>query len=269
MTGKPVFYSIGAAATKLGVHRVLLNQRVSDGQQAPDALLAATSKNRPDQPVWTAETLEHWGEVDPGEPTVYYTTNAAIKYLGIPAPTFNMHRRTKQDIPADAHVLRSATGEPQPVWTAASLDQWHKEVRAMVSEPRKPRGLSVYAPADAAALMNITRSAFERMLREHPMLADLVTLDSEPELAWTGKHLDAWTNDAEVSIKRRKPKAMTYYSEDEAPKLLGVTRAEFAKLMRSHPLPPEALVVSPAAHAWTKDTLEEWHAAATGQEGAK
>jgi len=269
MTEKPVFYSIGAAATKLGVHRVLLNQRVSDGQQAPDALLAATSKNRPDQPVWTAETLDHWGKAEPGEPTVYYTTNAAIKYLGIPAPTFNMHRRTKQDIPADAYVMRSATGEPQPVWTAASLDQWHKEVRAMVSEPRKPHALSVYAPTDAAALMNITRSAFEKMLREHPMPADLVTLDGEPELAWTGRHLDAWADAAEVQIKRRKPKAMAYYSEDEAPKLLGITRAEFAKLMRSHPLPPEALVVSPAAHAWTKDALEEWHAAATGQEGAK
>ena len=138
----------------------------------------------------------------------------------------------------------------------------------MVSEPRKPHGLSVYAPADAAALMNITRSAFERMLREHPMLADLVTLDSEPELAWTGKHLDAWAKDAEVSIKRRKPRAMTYYSEDEAPKLLEITRAEFAKLMRSHPLAPEALVVSPAAHAWAKDSLVEWHTTATGQGGA-
>ena len=73
----------------------------------------------------------------------------------------------------------------------------------------------------------------------------------------------------ERAFKRRKPKAMTYYSEDEAPKLLGVTRAEFAKLMRSSPLPPEALVVSPAAHAWSKDTLAQWHAAATGRDGAK
>lgn len=269
MTDTPVFYSIGAAATKLGVHRVLLNQRVSDGQQAPDALLAATSKNRPDQPVWTATTLDNWGQAEPGKPTVYYTTNAAINYLGMPAPTFNLYRRTKHDIPADAHVLRSATGEPQPVWTADSLDQWRKEIRAIAGEPRKPHALAVYAPADAADLMNITRSAFEKLWRERPLPADLVILDIEPEMAWTGRRLDAWAQDMEVAIKRRKPKAMMFYSEDEAPKVIGVTRAQFVKLMRAHPLPPEALVVSPAAHAWTKDTLVAWHAAATTQGGAK
>ena len=121
MTSTPTYYSPGAAAALLGVTRANFNIWVAKGQQDPDAVLVPASADRKPQPVWRAETVKNWGKTAVGRPEKFYPPQAAAQYLGIPYPTFNVYRRSRGEIPADAWVRRSPEGEPSPVWKPATL----------------------------------------------------------------------------------------------------------------------------------------------------
>ncbi|WP_144943318.1 hypothetical protein [Kocuria salsicia] len=48
------------------------------------------------------------------------------------------------------------------------------------------------------------------------------------------------------------------YTSEEAALLLGVAHQVFEKALQEHPLAPAAMMVSPAAQAWTADDLHAW-----------
>lgn len=270
MTTTPTYYSPGAAAALLGVTRANFNIWVAKGQQDPDAVLVPASADRKPQPVWTAETVKNWGKTEVGEPQSYYPPQAAAQYLGIPYPTFNVYRRSRGEIPADAWVRRSPEGEPSPVWKPATLKAWLASMREQVAAPHTPRPVGLYGLGDAAGLMNLTAAGFERLLAEHPLAPDAVLITPSTERAWTSASLNGWAEATETPIKRRKPTPVQLYPHTEAAKLLGMAPGDFDKALRAHPLAPEALMASPAAQAWGEDTLRTW-AAQVGEakEGVK
>lgn len=260
MTTTPTYYSPGAAAALLGVTRANFNIWVAKGQQDPDAELMPASAERKPQPVWTAETVKSWGEAAVGRPGKFYPPQAAAQYLGIPYPTFNVYRRTRAEIPADAWVKRSPEGEPAPVWKPATLKAWLASVREQVAAPHTPRPVGVYGLGDAAGLMNLTEAGFQRLLATHPLAPDAVLIGPVTEQAWTAASLNEWAEATETPIKRRKPSPVQLYPHTEAAKLLGMAPGDFDKALRSHPLAPEALMASPAAQAWGENTLRGWGA---------
>lgn len=108
--------------------------------------------------------------------------------------------------------------------------------------------------------MNLSVAGFQRLLTEHPLPPDAVLITPTTEQAWTAASLNAWAEVTETPIKRRKPTPVQLYPHTEAAKLLGMAPGDFEKVLRTHPLPPEALMASPASQAWGEDTLRTWAA---------
>lgn len=258
MTTETVYYSPGAAAAIKNVTRANFNIWVANAQQAPDALMSSGTKDRKPTPAWTAQTLENWGHTPIENPETFYASQGAARYLGVPYPTFNHYRRTRQEIPADAWLQRSLDTAAKPVWKPATLKTWLSEVQAMVAAPHQAQALGVYGMADAAGLMNLTVTKFGELLEEHPLTPEAVILQPVTEKAWTGPTLSTWAHHAGVGIKRRKPTPVQVYPHSEAAKLLQTPRGELDKALHTHPLAPDALTVTPAEQAWREDTLRTW-----------
>lgn len=183
------YYAGVAAAAKLGTSRSTLNFWISENRQAPDAVLVSADPRKPDQPVWTEQTLAAWGQAQVGEPVKLYSTAAAIAYTGFPQQSFNSYRK-RLPIPADAWIHRSADGEAKPAWTAATLNRWVEEVTHSIKR-RKPRSVCVYNPENAAGIVGLSHGEFLAALEAHPLAPDAVLI-SPPGQAWTQETLERW-----------------------------------------------------------------------------
>lgn len=139
--------------------------------------------------------------------------------------------------------------------SAETLQQWSR------CTPGSP--IQLLSPSAAISYTRLTPTTFNNWRARVEIPADATIHRSStgtPKPVWTTTTLDLWLHKVSRHTRRRSPRATCVYTSEEAALLLGVAHPVFEKALQEHPLAPTAMMVFPAAQAWTADDLHAWAA---------
>ena len=191
----------------------------------------------------------------PAAPADYYTGQAAASLLGVTRFTLNEWVELEKQAPDALVLTASSSRRPQPAWRPETLQQWSR------CTPGSP--IQLLSPSAAISYTGLTPTTFNNWRARVEIPADATIHRSStgtPKPVWTTSTLDRWLHEVSRHAKRRSPRATCLYTSEEAALLLGVAHQVFEKALQEHPLAPAAMMVSPAAQAWTADDLHAWAA---------
>ncbi|MCT1735471.1 hypothetical protein M3A88_09500 [Kocuria marina] len=191
----------------------------------------------------------------PAAPADYYTGQAAASLLGVSRFTLNEWVELERQAPDALVLTASSSRRPQPAWSAETLQQWSR------CTPGSP--IQLLSPSAAISYTGLTPTTFNNWRARVEIPADATIHRSStgtPKPVWTTTTLDLWLHKVSRHTRRRSPRATCVYTSEEAALLLGVAHPVFEKALQKHPLAPAAMMVFPAAQAWTADDLHAWAA---------
>ena len=191
-------------------------------------------------------------------PLEYYSGTAAAEVLEKPRATLNCFVSENRQTPDALLVSADKRKSDQPAWTQETLmafkDNGYREV-----ETGTP--VKLYAASAAGAYTGFPAQTFTsyRKRLEIPADAWIIRSSTTPKKPlWTAGTLDRWVKEVNSTLKRRKPKGHHLFGPDDAALILSLTLGQFQAAVKTHPVAPDAMLISPASPAWYQSTLERW-----------
>lgn len=255
MIQPPTYLAGAAAAARLGVSRSTFNNQVLPRQQQrPDALLAPADPSRSAQQLWTAPTLDAWGEVTPERAHYLYRPKAAAARLSVPYPTLNhwMKHHPELFVP-DAYLLRVPGGSRVPAWEAETLDRAWKALKVDPDGQGKP--FEVYTVSDAAAILRLSSRVFDEAVKQHPVLATEAVVLNPVEAAFTRATFKQIADRSQAKIPKRLPRPVQLYDIARGAALLGCSPADLRGRLKAAGTVPDGVIIDPAESVWFERTL--------------